>query len=320
MNDKTPMNFRTLLNKKTIISFIVSFLILYLLIRNVDFNSVIVVSKNLNLPIYALAIVVHYSSFYVRGLRWKKLLNTLNIPVSTSVLTEMVFLSWFVNSIVPAKIGDVYRSDLLKKYNSAPISTSIGTIVVERVFDITILLVLLSVSGAILFKDKMPGHILQSLEIGYILLGFVILGLILLKIFKGHVIRIVPNRFTMIFENLHNGVYDSFSNLNTFVYVAILTIISWFLESGRFLLVATALGIDLNLPTIIFVALAASLLTAIPLTPAGLGAVEVSIVGILAMMGVDTAVGTSIALLDRLISYWSVLVIGAVVYLISDKT
>jgi len=232
----------------------------------------------------------------------------------------MVFLSYFANSIVPAKIGDVYRSYLLKRYNSAPISTSIGTIVVERIFDIKVLLILLSISGAILFKDNIPGHILQSLEIGYILLGFVMLGLVFMKIFKVHVMRIVPNKFTMIFENLHNGVYDSFSNVNTFVYVAILTIISWFLESGRFLLVATALGIDLNLPTIIFVALAASLLTAIPLTPAGLGAVEVSIVGILAIVGVDTAVGTSIALLDRLISYWSVLAVGAVVYAISDRT
>ncbi|MCL7411690.1 MAG: flippase-like domain-containing protein [Methanosarcinaceae archaeon] len=320
MNNKTPLDFRTLLNKKTIFSFIVSFSILYLLIKNVDFNDVIVVTKNLNLPIYILAIVVHYSSFYIRGLRWKKLLNTIQIRASTSALTEMVFLSWFANSIVPAKIGDVYRSYLLKRYNSAPISTSLGTIVVERIFDITVLLILLSVSGAILFKDKIPGQILQSLEVGYILLGLLIFGLVLLKVFKNNIMQIIPNKFVIIFENLHKSVYDSFSNPNTFVNVSILTVISWFLESGRFLLVTKALGVDLSLPVIIFVVLAASVLTAIPLTPAGLGAVEVSIVGILAIMGIDTAVGTSIALLDRLISYWSVLVVGAVVYVISDRT
>lgn len=185
-------------------------------------------------------------------------------------------------------------------------------------YSITVLLILLSVSGAILFKDKIPEQITQSLEIGYILLGFVILGLVLIKIFKGHIIWIIPNKFAIIFENLHGSVYNSFSNTNTFVNVSILTVVSWFL--GRFLLVTMALGVDLNLPTIIFVALAASLLTAIPLTPAGLGAVEVSIVGILAIMGIDTAIGTSIALLDRLISYWSVLAIGVVVYVISDKT
>ena len=320
MNYKTPLDSSILLNKKTIISFIVSFAILYLLIKNIDINGVIAVSKNLNISIYVLAIAVHYSSFYVRGLRWKKLLNTLNIRAGTPALTEMVFLSWFANSIVPAKIGDVYRSYLLKKYNSAPMSTSLGTIVVERIFDITVLLILLSVSGVILFKDKIPGEILQSLEVGYLLLGLVILGLILLKVFKSHIMRIVPNKFAIIFENLHGSVYDSFSNTKTFVNVSVLTIVSWFLESGRFLLVTIALGVDLDLPVIIFVVLAASLLTAIPLTPAGLGAVEVSIVGILAITGIDTAIGTSIALLDRLISYWSVLAVGVVVYVISDKT
>jgi uncharacterized protein (TIRG00374 family) len=148
----------------------------------------------------------------------------------------------------------------------------------------------------------------------------VILGLILLKVFKSHIMQIVPEKFVLIFENLHMSVYDSFSNTNTLVNVSILTVVSWLLESGRFLLVTKALGVDLDLPVIIFVVLTASLLTAIPLTPAGLGAVEVSIVGILAIMGIDTAVGTSIALLDRLISYWSILAIGAIVYAISDKT
>jgi uncharacterized protein (TIRG00374 family) len=66
--------------------------------------------------------------------------------------------------------------------------------------------------------------------------------------------------------------------------------------------------------------LAASLLTAIPLTPAGLGAVEVSIVFILSIIGIDATLGTSLALLDRLISYWSMLVTGSIAYMLSDRT
>lgn len=320
MNNKTPLNSGLLVSKKTIISFIVSFAILYFLIKNIDIKNVIVVSKNLNIPIYFLAFVVHYSSFLIRGLRWKKLLNTISIQARASAIIEMVFLSWFANSIVPAKIGDVYRGYLLKQHNSAPISTSLGTIVVERIFDISLLLILLSISGVLLFKEKMPEQIAQSLEIGYILLGLAIIGLVLLNLFKSHILRLVPDKLSIIFENLHDGIYDSFSNANTFVYVAVFTLMIWFLEAGRFFLVTRALGVDLNLPVIIFVVLAASLITAIPLTPAGLGAVEVSIVGILAIMGIDTAIGTSIALLDRIISYWSILAVGAVVYTFSDKT
>lgn len=98
------------------------------------------------------------------------------------------------------------------------------------------------------------------------------------------------------------------------------TAFTWFFESSRFLLVTKAMGLELTIPVIIFVVLASSLLTAIPLTPAGLGAVEVSIVFILGIMGVDTNIAAAVALLDRLISYWSVLLTGAIVYVLSDKT
>jgi hypothetical protein len=92
----------------------------------------------------------------------------------------------------------------------------------------------------------------------------------------------------------------------------------WALEASRFMLVTKSLGVNLGFEIIIFVVLSASLLTAIPLTPAGLGAVEVSIVFLLGIFGTDVATGTSIALLDRLISYWSILITGALVH-IFDK-
>ncbi|MCD4703680.1 MAG: flippase-like domain-containing protein [Methanosarcinaceae archaeon] len=320
MNAKRPLDTNLLLSKKTIFSFIVSFSVLFLLIKNIDVNEVIEVTSNLDVRLYLAAFAVHYSSFMVRGLRWQKLLNTIHVRVSALILSEMVFLSWFANSIVPAKIGDVYRSYMLKKYTETPISASIGTIVVERIVDIAVLMILLTITGTLVFKEKMPEEIAQSLEIGYILVGFVALLLILVYMLRHHIVRIIPERFIFHYDNLHDGVYGSFSRPTTFVYVVFFTLLSWTLESGRFLLVTMALGLDLNLPLVIFVVLASSLLTAIPLTPAGLGAVEVSIVFILGAMGVDTAVGTSVALLDRLISYWSILASGAVVYMISDKT
>ena len=69
----------------------------------------------------------------------------------------------------------------------------------------------------------------------------------------------------------------------------------------------------------VFVALAASLLTTIPLTPAGLGAVETGIVGVLQWVGVERNAAASVAVIDRVIGYWSILVIGVVIYIVSRK-
>lgn len=319
MSEERSLNWDLLLNKKTIFSFIVSFSILYFLVKFIDLEAVIEVSKSAHIGIFCLAIIVHYTSFLVRGLRWKGLLRGINVEVSTFIASEMVFLSWFANSIVPAKIGDIYRSHMLKKHSGTPISVSIGTLVVERLFDIILLIGLLTITGFTVLKDQMADEIVRSIEIGYIILGMVILCLLLFFIFRHHLGNIIPVRFIYHYENLHDGLYSSLSNPTTLISVAIFTIFSWTFESARFMLVTRSLGIELGLAAIIFVVLASSLLTAIPLTPAGLGAVEVSIVFILSSMGVDPTLAASVALLDRLISYWSILASGAVVHMISDK-
>ena len=50
--------------------------------------------------------------------------------------------------------------------------------------------------------------------------------------------------------------------------------------------------------------LSASLVSALPITPSGLGAVEFAIVGVFVLVGVDAGVVAGIAILDRAISYW----------------
>ena len=75
-----------------------------------------------------------------------------------------------------------------------------------------------------------------------------------------------------------------------------------------------ALGIDIPLPVVIFVALLSSFLTSVPLTPAGLGVVEFAVAGVLVFLGYGINISASIAILDRLINYASLLVAGSIVY------
>jgi hypothetical protein len=70
---------------------------------------------------------------------------------------------------------------------------------------------------------------------------------------------------------------------------------------------------------VIFIALASSLLTTLPFTPGGIGLVEGAVVGVLKLFGVDDNTAISIALLDRLINYWSIVIGGFIVYLLSRR-
>lgn len=94
----------------------------------------------------------------------------------------------------------------------------------------------------------------------------------------------------------------------------------WTLEGVRVYLVIRALDLpDLNLgiSSSIFVALAASLLTAIPLTPAGIGFVQAGIIIALGLYGVPAGAGTAVAVTDFVLSTLSVIVLGGALYVFS---
>ena len=76
-----------------------------------------------------------------------------------------------------------------------------------------------------------------------------------------------------------------------------------------------ALGLHVGLALVLFAALANSLLTKIPVTPGGLGFVELGLTGLLALsLPRDSA--ASVTILDRTISYFSLVVLGGLVFAI----
>ncbi|HQY31747.1 MAG TPA: flippase-like domain-containing protein, partial [Thermomicrobiales bacterium] len=81
-------------------------------------------------------------------------------------------------------------------------------------------------------------------------------------------------------------------------------------------LVARSLGAHLSLELTLFVALMSALLTTLPFTPAGLGLVEAAVVVVLKLVDVDADMAGSIAILDRLIGYWSLILVGMIMYII----
>jgi glycosyltransferase 2 family protein len=87
--------------------------------------------------------------------------------------------------------------------------------------------------------------------------------------------------------------------------------------------VIQALGfpdVQIGISGAFFVAFIGSLLTAVPLSPAGLGTVELGVVGVLTLAyGISPQEAATIVIVDRVISVFSVIVLGSLVYVLSDK-
>ncbi len=233
-------------------------------------------------------------------------------------LVRILLLGWFVNSLVPAKLGDLYRSYLVKRRFGISLSRTVGVVVAERLLDLIVVFGLLVVGGYVAFGRT----VLPDLWIVYVtgaVLGLLIaVGLVAIYALGPKVARFFPGEVRRIGRLFREGVLHSFRALP---FAGPLTLIIWGAEAMRLMFVLWALGLELPASGIVFVAVATSLLTTVPLTPAGFGFVEIAMVYVLTEgFGLSQSNAVAVAVLDRAVSVFSVIVVGAIVYVRSDRS
>ena len=277
-----------------------------------------------DLRLAAIAFLIFYAGFPMRGVRWAILLRGTGTRIRVRDSTEIIFLSWLVNCVAPAKLGDVYRAYLLKINTAASLSRTFGTVFIERVLDLAAIALLGIAAGYWSFRDGLPAAIQLVFAIGLVVVAVLAVGLFTMRNFGRRILVALPfpTRFLELYDRFEEGVFGAIA-IRQLPLLGGLTGSIWMTEALRLFMVVQAFGftdVSLGLSGAVFVALIGSLLTAVPLSPAGLGIVEAGIVGVLTVAyGVPLAEATAIALLDRVISVFSIIVLGTAGFFVSSK-
>jgi uncharacterized membrane protein YbhN (UPF0104 family) len=312
---------RRLLRPHTIASFAIAIAIIGFLVQRLDIN-VGAVWRNIsraNPWYFGAALLLYYATFVARTIRWREMLSQAGISRTNGYqvpnlphLFEILMLSWFANCVVPAKLGDGYRSYLLKRDSGAPASVTLGTILAERLTDLTVLFVTMTTAGIFAFHGDLPNRVQKTVFIGGGMLAIAGAGLIGLFFARDFFQKLVPERFVRQYHDFHDAI---FACLRRPALPIGISLGIWAADGLRLFLVAKSLGADLSITLAVFVALMSALLTTLPITPAGLGVVEAAVVVVLKLVDVHADLASSIAILDRVIGYWSLIVVGIALYM-----
>ncbi len=92
----------------------------------------------------ALSLVV--GNYVLRFVRWQYYLRHLSIHVTTP-LSALVFLSGFLMSVTPGKMGEVFKSVLLHEYRGIGVARTASIVVAERLMDLVALVLLVAISS-----------------------------------------------------------------------------------------------------------------------------------------------------------------------------
>src|SRR6202171_411691 len=296
-----------LLDPRTLISFVILAVVLFVVLTHVqlDYGESLRAISQTNLLLYALAFAAFYFSFVIRTLRWEILLRNTGEDNRFGELFHIIILAWFANCVLPAKMGDFYRAYLLRRQTDISGSKGLGTIFSERALDFLVLMSLLVISGLISFRATVPGRFVPAFIVS--------------RYTEARLSRFLPERLRERATRFKHGLLSAFAGRLPLLLG--LTVLVWMAESARLFLVVQALPlhISLSLAQIMFIALVASLLTTIPALPGGLVLVEGGIIAVLVFFGLTASQALSVAILDRLISYWSLIAVGLVVFLLSHR-
>ena len=294
-------------------------LIVFLATRfELDWSRTLENVRTMNPTLYLVAALCYYLSFVFRGLRWRILSQSAGVETAPDrqlptviQYSQFIIIGWFVNSVAWLRLGDAYRAYTLSDETRSSFSWSLGTIFAERIMDMATIFGLMLV-GAVAFSLTSDfSSVVYIVSAAFVMATVLSVVMLTMRGYGPRIAQLLPARIRSSYREFQNGTLGSFENLRL---PLLLSMIGWLLEIGRLYFVVRALGFDIPLSLVLVAALGPAILSTVP-TPGGIGAVEPGVTGllILSMTRHDAA---SVALLDRSITYLSVIVIGGIIFLI----
>jgi uncharacterized protein (TIRG00374 family) len=258
-----------------------------------------------------LGALAHYSTYLVRGSRWRRCLIHLPVKAGTVRFGLLVFFYNFVDNLVPAKLGDVYAAHLARINFKIRRSAALGSIVFLRMIDAWIILLLAAAGSWNLFSSQLPVAVLWSLIGGVIIAVGSTAIMLVFFVFKKRLPAWIPDKLQQMIQSFHTGMWP---RPKEFFPIAVLTMVIWTLEIVWILSLIRAFGLHTGFAEAVFLTMIPLLASAFPFTPSGAGVVEITLFSCLRVLGISSPLAGSLTVVNRFIDYWVHIALGVLTW------
>jgi uncharacterized protein (TIRG00374 family) len=306
------------MKKKVFIGVALSALLIYLSIRGIDFKDVADGFRTINYGYVIPALVLLFVMQAARSVRWRVILSPLAKIDQFSVfsVTSVGFLAIVA---LPARLGELARPYLITKKSDLKISSALGTIVVERVFDSLTVLV---IAACVLFFIPLPPWLIRA-SVLFLLATLALFTVITLVIVKREaslrvlatLTRKLPPRFAEGISRLIGHFIEGFRimvNPALLISVTGLSFFIWLINVVAVYLLFLAFGFHLPVAAAFVLMIILIIGIAIPTAPGFIGNWHYSCVLGLSLFDVPRAEALTFAIIYHVLSIGLVVVLGIV--------
>jgi hypothetical protein len=303
----------------TIAGFVISLVLLYFSLKDIRFHEIVTTLQKADPWLLPVPLVFIIISVVLCSFRWSRLTGN-GVCFLDAFAALMIGL--FVNNVLPARIGEVARAYVISKKRGLSFTFSFSTVLVDRFFDLTGLLLL----AFIFFPDEsLPLAVSRSLQILIALLIVCVACLILLSRERfanqiaGRLLRVERPLFAKLAQRIIT-IQENLKRINSpliLISSVIISFCTWFSMSIALYLVTIMLGIRIDFNDIPFVCALLNMGLTIPSSPGYVGVYQFLLVYLLAIFGIPKYEGFTISIIYHAMWYIPYNIIGFI-YLLKE--
>jgi uncharacterized protein (TIRG00374 family) len=265
-------------------------------------------------------IAIYFVAVWARTWRWHYLLRPVkSIPLIR--LFPIVCIGYFGNNVYPARAGEVFRAIALRATEQVSISTSLATIIIERVFDGLVMLLFVFFALPCVGTEHIPPIyrttiILASLLFGAALLVFLLMAMDrarAMSVYHFFADRLIPTRFRAPLDGFYERFLAGLAFLRSpgdVLMVFATSVVIWLTETVKYWFVMHAFAFSVSFIGLMLMNGVVNLTTTLPSAPGYIGTFEVG-ARVLEALGVDYGLAFGYTIVLHAALWFPISVLGA---------
>lgn len=270
-------------------------------------------------------VLVYFVGVWARAWRWHYLLGPIK-KIPTATMFPITTIGYMGNNIYPARAGEVLRAVILKRKEGVPVSVSLATIIVERIFDGVVMLAFVFLNlpelAQLTHSSGFVGNIQQAAVYGTAaFLGA--LGVFLLaamfpqrtsRIGEWFIERFLPARLRDKVGGILHRFLDGLASLRSpfsILMVFLTSVVIWLLETAKYWFVMHAFDFEVSFFALMLMNGIVNLATTLPSAPGYIGTFDAPGIAVLTAYGVDQAMAAGYTLVLHVALWLPITALGA---------
>ena len=244
------------------------------------------------------SVLVYFLAVLVRTWRWSFMLRPLKV-VSVPRLFPVVVIGYMGNNILPFRAGELLRSYVLRLREDIPISSSLATVVVERVFDGLVMLAFVFIA---LPLTPIPGDTNGSIRTMVTLASVAFFGAMIvffilaafpdrfMRLAQWFCDRLLPQRIAeplLEFLSRFLGGLASLRSFRNVIMIFLTSVLIWLLETVKYWFVMHAFDFEVSFFALMLMNGVVNLATTLPSAPGYVGTFDEPGIEILKLYGIN---------------------------------